>query len=334
MVAQKEEGPGALHLDAPPAERHLTRSGSTASGMVACTTGKVSWGSSLSILRITPNALSESGRGGRDRRLQVLQAGDNLCVPPTTHTRVDLHFHVLPGVDDGPATLEHSLRIARLAVRDGTRLAVATPHVRSDHLLSVDQLHERVRALQHELDRERIELRLLPGAELGHEMVACLSDGELQTIAQGSPGRRWILLEAPFDGLTEDFHEAADELRTRGFGVLMAHPERMAGIAADDDRALARELKRGTLLQVNSWSLAGAHGEQVRALAAAFVALPEAVAIASDAHADWREPLLGLGVEGAVRAGLKRPVAAGLCSAAALALLHRGLQPSRSASAA
>ena len=171
-------------------------------------------------------------------------------MPSTAHTRVDLHFHVLPGVDDGPATLEHSLRIARLAVRDGTRLAVATPHVRSDHLLSVDQLHERVRTLQHELDRERIELRLLPGAELGHEMVACLSDGALQTIAQGPPGRRWILLEAPFDGLTEDFHEAADELRTRGFGVLMAHPERMAGIAAADDRALAHELKRGTLLQV------------------------------------------------------------------------------------
>jgi len=255
-------------------------------------------------------------------------------MPSTAHTRVDLHFHVLPGVDDGPATLEHSLRIARLAVRDGTRLAVATPHVRSDHLVSVDQLHDRVRALQHELDRERIELRLLPGAELGHEMVACLSEGALQTIAQGPPGRRWILLEAPFDGLTEDFHEAADELRTRGFGVLMAHPERMAGIAADDDRALAHELKRGALLQVNSWSLAGAHGEQVRALAAAFVALPEAAAIASDAHADWREPLLGLGVEGAVRAGLKRPVAVGLCSAAALALLHRGLQPSRSASAA
>jgi len=67
-------------------------------------------------------------------------------MPSSAHTRVDLHFHVLPGVDDGPATLEHSLRIAHLAVRDGTRLAVATPHVRSDHLVSVDQLHERARA--------------------------------------------------------------------------------------------------------------------------------------------------------------------------------------------
>jgi protein-tyrosine phosphatase len=115
----------------------------------------------------------------------------------------------------------------------------------------VDHLHERVRVLQHELDRERIELRLLPGAELGHEMVASLSDGALERIAQGPPGRRWILLEAPFDGLTEGFHEAADELRARGFGVLMAHPERMAGIAADEYRALGRELKHGTLLQVN-----------------------------------------------------------------------------------
>ena len=66
-------------------------------------------------------------------------------MPSTADTRVDLHFHVLPGVDDGPATLEQSLRIADLAVRDGTRLAVVTPHVRSDHLLGVDQLHERVR---------------------------------------------------------------------------------------------------------------------------------------------------------------------------------------------
>lgn len=252
-------------------------------------------------------------------------------MPSTAHTRVDLHFHVLPGVDDGPATLEDSLRIARMAVCDGTGLAVATPHVRSDHLLSVDHLHDRVRAVQHELDRERIELRLLPGAELGHEMVAGLSDGALQTIAQGPPGQRWILLEAPFDGLSEEFHDAADELRTRGFGVLLAHPERMAGIAGDDDRALARELELGTLLQINSWSLAGAHGEQVRELAAAFVALPEAAVIASDAHADWREPRLGLGVEGAVRAGLTRPVAVSLCSTAALALLDRGLRPSRSA---
>jgi hypothetical protein len=72
----------------------------------------------------------------------------------------------------------------------------------------------------------------------------------------------------------------------------------------------------------------------VRALAAAFVALPEAAAIASDAHADWREPLLSLGVEGAVRAGVKRPVAVGLCSSAALALLDRGLRPSGSVSGA
>jgi protein-tyrosine phosphatase len=77
-------------------------------------------------------------------------------MPSTADIRVDLHFHVLPGVDDGPATLEQSLRIAQLAVRDGTRLAVATPHVRSDHLVSVDHLHERERALQDELDRERI----------------------------------------------------------------------------------------------------------------------------------------------------------------------------------
>jgi hypothetical protein len=58
-------------------------------------------------------------------------------MPSTADTRVDLHFHVLPGVHDGPATLEQSLRIADLAV--------VTPHVRSDHLLGVDQLHERVR---------------------------------------------------------------------------------------------------------------------------------------------------------------------------------------------
>lgn len=66
-------------------------------------------------------------------------------MPSTADTRVDLQFQVLPGADDGPATLEHSLRIANLAVRDGARLAVATPHVRSDHLLGADQLHERVR---------------------------------------------------------------------------------------------------------------------------------------------------------------------------------------------
>jgi protein-tyrosine phosphatase len=104
----------------------------------------------------------------------------------TSRGRVELHFHILPGVDDGPVDLDDSIELARAAVADGTELVVATPHVRPDWPTDVSTLPDRVRELRAALARERIPLGLLRGAELGHQHVARLDQRELELIAAGT----------------------------------------------------------------------------------------------------------------------------------------------------
>jgi len=205
---------------------------------------------------------------------------------------VELHFHLLPGVDDGPATMDDSLELARATVSEGTGTVVATPHVRPDFVDDVWQLPGRVAELRAVLAAEGVPLTVLCGAELGHMMVGRLGQAELELLAQGPAGGRWLLVEAPFEGIGEDFHEATSELRERGFGVLVAHPERSADAAHDGARGLRRELAAGSLAQLNALSLTGDHGGQARAAALALAREGLAAVVASDAHGPTRPPAL------------------------------------------
>jgi protein-tyrosine phosphatase len=213
---------------------------------------------------------------------------------------VELHFHLLPGVDDGPPAMADSLSLASAAVADGTELVIATPHIRTGLVDEPLELPARVAELADTLRRERIPLRVQAGGELSHDMVFALSDAQLQVIAHGPPGARWVLLESPFVGRDETFTAAADELRARGFAVVVAHPERSApGVVSD--AALAHELAAGSALQINAWSIIGRYGEDVQERARGLlVRAPEAV-IASDAHSSERAPSLSHGL-GALRA--------------------------------
>ncbi len=122
---------------------------------------------------------------------------------------VELHFHLLPGIDDGPRSLEQSLALACSAVADGTGTVVTTPHIHPDHVTEPAEVRERTAELTEHLRRSRIALEVLPGGELAHQMVARLDTPALQAIAQGPPGRRWLLLEAPFGGLDAGFTASA-----------------------------------------------------------------------------------------------------------------------------
>lgn len=244
--------------------------------------------------------------------------------------RNDLHFHVLPGVDDGPADLAASLALAADAAADGTSVVVATPHVRDGYVENVFELSDRVRELQRELVRERIPLELRVGGELGHTMVGRLRQHELNAIAQGPEGARWLLLEAPFAGFDAAFHEASQELRDRGFGVLIAHPER-AGDPAGIRAAIRHEVLAGSHLQVNVWSIAGRHGEGARELALKLVRDGAATVVASDAHADWRRPLVSRAMLDLEHAGVDRMVIRTVTGAGPRRLLEAGLRRSRAA---
>jgi protein-tyrosine phosphatase len=210
--------------------------------------------------------------------------------------RADIHFHALPGVDDGPATMEESLELARLAVRDGTRTVVATPHIRREFVADPGEVRERVAELQDRLRLEGIPLYVLPGGELDARMVPHLAQRDLSQIAIGPDGNRWLLLEAPFDGLA-GLVDAAAELRARGFGVVLAHPERAAGVLASGCKVLRRLLDSGCVAQVSVTSLTGDHGHEAQVSAWTLVDYGLAHVLASDAHSPSRAPCLELGID-------------------------------------
>ena len=240
---------------------------------------------------------------------------------------VDLHFHLLPGVDDGPADLDDSLDLARAALHAGTGTVVATPHVRTDlGLTDTREIAERVRELRSALAAAGIPLAVACGGELGHEMAFRLSRDELDQLAQGPAGARWLLVETPFHGIGEDFHTATDELRALGFGVLVAHPERSADAALEGAAGLRRELAAGSQAQLNALSLTGGHGEDARRSAWELLHLGLIDVVASDAHGPSRPPALRMAHETLLDGGLAHATAHALVATAPRALLARGMR--------
>jgi len=238
---------------------------------------------------------------------------------------VELHFHALPGLDDGPATLEESVELVRRAAAQGTETVVATPHVRTDFVTDVLGLAGHVEELRAALRAEGVGVELRRGGELGHDMVGRLSQCELESIAQGPPGARWLLVEAPFDGIGEEFHAATGELRDRGFGVLVAHPERSADASLYASAGLRTELEAGSLAQVNAQSVTGHHGPTAQEAAFALIGQGMVSAISSDAHGATRPPLLGEARAHLVEHGVDPLLCRGLTGGGPRRLLARGI---------
>jgi len=165
---------------------------------------------------------------------------------------VDLHCHLLPGVDDGPATLDESVAYAAAAAAAGTTTIVATPHV---ELVDVAELPDRVQEVRDALRAEGIGLRVEVGGELKPQSIGDLDGADLEVIAHGPPGARWLLYEVPFDGVEAGggpgFLAGAQELRDRGYGLLLAHPERSRDILPAGIEALGPELLAGAVIAAN-----------------------------------------------------------------------------------
>ena len=238
---------------------------------------------------------------------------------------IELHFHALPGLDDGPDTLDGSLALLCGAAAEGTGTVVATPHVRGDFVTDVSDLGDRVGELQSAVDAAGLPVHLHPGGELGHDMVGRLSQAELETIAQGPPNARWLLVESPFEPIGEDFHAATDELRDRGFGVVIAHPERSADAIVYGAEGLRREVERGAVAQVNAQSITGAHGPAARE--AAFALIEEGLlhVVSSDAHGPTRPAMLGEALAHLLEGGVPPAVCESLAGRCPRRLLARGV---------
>jgi protein-tyrosine phosphatase len=162
---------------------------------------------------------------------------------------IDLHCHVLPGIDDGARDLDDAVAMACQAQADGIAAICATPHIRHDHDVRISELPERVAELQKAVEAAGCPVRILPGGEVAATAIDVLEAHELRAVTLASTGR-WILLE-PAPGPLDDHLEAAvEKLHGRGLRALVAHPERHAG--ADLVARLRRLRTAGALVQATA----------------------------------------------------------------------------------
>jgi protein-tyrosine phosphatase len=218
---------------------------------------------------------------------------------------VDLHCHLLPGLDDGAAAMEDTIAHARRLEAAGGHDVACTPHIKRLDFPRVEIA--RLAALRAEaqraIDEHGIGVRLHGGGELAHEDALWLGPRDLERIAQGPAGARWLLLECPFDGLDESVIRAAERLWEHGYDVLLAHPERAAAIAGAD-RRLHALVDAGALLQVNATSLLGRHGPAAQAGAVRLLRDGLVWCLASDGHPGTRDDTLDRGADALMRLGL------------------------------
>jgi protein-tyrosine phosphatase len=200
---------------------------------------------------------------------------------------IDLHAHVLPGLDDGPASLDEAVEMARVAAAAGTRAIATTTHVDHDFAVDPADISAAREGLAGRLDEEGIELELLAGGEIGPARLADLDDDTLRDLTLG--GGPYVLLECPLSVGDAGIDLMVADLQRRGFGVLLGHPERSPAFLRDPAR-LAALAERGALAQVTAGSLDGAFGQVVKRAATAMLEQGLVHVLASDAHDAVRRP--------------------------------------------
>lgn len=200
---------------------------------------------------------------------------------------IDLHSHILPGLDDGPKTLEESLALARAAVAAGTDTLVATPHIDWRWRVQPGQVHDAVTSLAQELASANIPLELRVGGEIALSRVTQLTEDELAAVALG--GGPYLLLECPHVATDMGLELTVFELRRRGHKIVLAHPERCPAIQRDVD-LLRKMVGNGALTSLTAGSLTGQFGRTVRNFAFELFRLGLAHNVASDAHDAHRRP--------------------------------------------
>jgi len=239
---------------------------------------------------------------------------------------VDLHLHLLPGVDDGPATNAASLDFAAHLAAAGVREATVTPHVAHARFpLEVSSIPERTADLQALLASEGIEIALHPGGEIHPSGATDLYHRDLELIAHGPRGGRWVLLEVPFGGISRLFIDACEHIRDEGFGLLIAHPERASGLLSGGLDRLRTQIAEGAVLQVSVCSLLGRHGEEAQTAAEHLVLTGLAYVVASDGHGGARDHTQADGIAPIRAAGASATQAWQLTRANPLFLLRHGI---------
>lgn len=194
---------------------------------------------------------------------------------------IDLHFHLLPGIDDGPATIEDAVVLARAAAEAGTRAIVATPHVNHKYRNDAATIATALEALRARLGEEELALEVHAGAEIAMTMIGALTNEELSALTLGDGN--WVLLECPFAAVASGFDLLVAELQGTGHGVVLAHPERSATFHRDPT-LLQRLVNDGALVSLTAGSLVGRFGSEVKRFSRQLVQEGVVHNVTSDAH--------------------------------------------------
>jgi len=196
---------------------------------------------------------------------------------------IDLHTHILPGVDDGLETEDESVEFARVARDDGIRVIVATPHCRDGFFVNDrEAVLGGVRRLGERLSREKIEVDLRPGAEvhLCAELVERVRDGRAPTLDDNG---RTLLLELSLSQYPVEMENVLFQLKLAGLEVLLAHPERIRYFQ-EDGRRYEALIRQGAFGQITTGSLLGVFGDTAREFAEELLRKGLVHVLASDAH--------------------------------------------------
>ncbi len=204
---------------------------------------------------------------------------------------VDIHCHLLPGIDDGSADWETTLGMAQMAVADGMQVTIVTPHQLGNFAQNLgDDIRARTAQLQQVLDQHDIALRVLPGGDVRIEdgMFEGLATGEVMSLGDL---RRHVLLELPHE-LYFPLEGVLASLSRQGMAGILSHPERNRGLLREP-LLLPALVEGGCLMQVTAGSLMGTFGPKSQELAEWMLANGLVHFIATDAHGTKsRRPLM------------------------------------------
>lgn len=214
---------------------------------------------------------------------------------------IDLHCHILPGIDDGSKSLEMSLEMARMAVDDGIAMTACTPHIYPGLYMNDTAGIQAARdALQRALDEAAIPLQLTIGADV--HLVPGLLDGLRAGVVPCLHRTRYLLLEPAHHVPPPHFEDSVFQLVAAGYVPVITHPERLTWV--DDHYAVfANLVRQGAWMQVTAGSLTGVFGSQPQYWAERFLGEGLTHILATDAHSTGRRsPLMSKAREMAERA--------------------------------
>ena len=206
---------------------------------------------------------------------------------------IDLHSHVLPGLDDGAADLDEALAICRAAAADGIEAIAGTPHVRTDHGTTADEMEAALASLRAAAGDL---IRVLPGGEIALEELGRPTDDLVRFGLAGNP--RYLLVETPYFGWPLDFVPKLAGLIGRGLTPVLAHPERNSDVQIRPE-LIAPLVELGALVQVTAASVDGRSGRRARRCAFTLLEHRCVHLLASDAHAPT---IRAVGMSAAARA--------------------------------